>query len=155
MIAIDPGVSKGIGYAEFTPSLGLLICAELMREGDVIELLHLVPRQLVVIEFPRIYPAASQKGDQNDLLELARVCGRIEQAALAEGHTVEMIYPRDWKGTIDADVMVDRIQDRLGEGETAMVTLPSAKSLHDNVWDAVGIGLWKLGRLEPRKVFPR
>lgn len=106
----------------------------------------------LVVEMPRIYPAARQTGNQNDLVNLA---GTVAAVSTLLVETRTLVYPRDWKGTLDPDSMIERIQKRLSPEETARVELPSAASLHHNVWDAVGIGLHAVGRLEPRKVFPR
>lgn len=163
--AVDPGVN-GCGVCvvdiDCDPPLineGRLASARYLRGGreemaDWLDF-HFNRGDRFRIEFPRIYPAASQKGDQNDLLQLARVVGGIQEAALARGLVVELIYPRDWKGTLDADEMTLRIQGRLTPAEVARVHLPTAKSLAHNVWDAVGIALHAVDRLQPRKVFPR
>jgi hypothetical protein len=65
--------------------------------------------------------------------------------------------PREWKGTLDGDVMVERIKSRVDErpAERARVQFPQAQDKHHNVWDAIGVGLFVVGRLAPRKVFPR
>ncbi|QSQ17199.1 hypothetical protein [Myxococcus landrumensis] len=109
----------------------------------------------VASECPQVYTAGKSKGDPNDLIELAGVVGRV---AGALGATSERSYwPREWKGTLDGDVMVERIKARIDERphEHLCVRLPRAKDKHHNVWDAVGIGLHVTGRLAPRKVFPR
>ena len=111
------------------------------------------PFQLV-IELPRVYPASHQKGDQNDLIQLAGVVGTLG-GALSDVASRRSIYPRDWKGSMDADVFIERIKQRLGAAEHLRVELPSCSSLHHNIWDAIGIGLHALGRLAPRRAFPR
>ena len=155
MISIDPGVN-GCGVAVFRDD-GSLERAFYARPSRIELGLFFTEysRGVVRIEFPRIYRAASQKGDQNDLMQLARVAGRLEAWAQDAGHTVELVYPRDWKGTLDGDAMVERIKERLTDYERNFVQLPSAKSLGHNVYDGIGIGLQALGRLEPRKVIPR
>ncbi|NOJ83830.1 hypothetical protein [Myxococcus xanthus] len=65
------------------------------------------------------------------------------------------VYPRDWKGSLDADAFIERIKQRIDAAEHLRVELPSYSSLHHNVWDAIGIGLHALGRLAPHRVFPR
>ncbi|WP_141592263.1 hypothetical protein [Myxococcus sp. AB056] len=109
----------------------------------------------VASECPQVYTAGKSKGDPNDLIELAGVVGRVvgELSATSE----RSFLPREWKGTLDGDVMVERIKARLGERpqEHLRVQLPRAQDKHHNVWDAVGIGLYVVGRLAPRKVFPR
>nr|BDT33744.1 hypothetical protein MFMH1_34130 [Myxococcus sp. MH1] len=106
-------------------------------------------------ECPQVYTAGKSKGDPNDLIELAGVVGRVAGSLKA---TSERSYlPREWKGTLDADVMIERIKARLAERphEYLRVQLPRAQDKHHNVWDAIGIGLHVVGRLAPRKVFPR
>ncbi|MCP3163313.1 hypothetical protein [Myxococcus qinghaiensis] len=111
------------------------------------------PFQLV-IEMPRVYAAAHQKGDQNDLIQLAGVVGMLG-GFLTNVASRRSVYPREWKGTVDADAFIERIKQRLDAVEHLRVELPSAASLHHNVWDAIGIGLHALGRLAPRRIFPR
>lgn len=111
------------------------------------------PHQLV-IELPRVYAAAHQKGDQNDLIQLSGVVG-MWGGGLPNVATRRSVYPRDWKGTLDADAFIKRIKQRLDAAEHLRVELPSSFSLHHNVWDAIGIGLHALGRLTRRQVFPR
>ncbi|MCP3167706.1 hypothetical protein [Myxococcus qinghaiensis] len=108
----------------------------------------------LIIELPRVYAAAQQKGDQNDLIQLAGVVGMLG-GCLPGVIGRRGVYPRDWKGTVDADAFIERIKQRLDAVEHLRVELPSAASLHHNVWDAIGIGLHALGRLAPRRVFPR
>ncbi|QDE69473.1 hypothetical protein BHS09_22205 [Myxococcus xanthus] len=109
----------------------------------------------VASECPQVYTAGKSKGDPNDLIELAGVVGRVAGGlGAANEHS---FLPREWKGTLDGDVMVERIKARLGERphEHLRVQLPRAQDKHHNVWDAIGIGLHVVGRLAPRKVFPR
>ncbi|AGC44557.1 hypothetical protein MYSTI_03245 [Myxococcus stipitatus DSM 14675] len=108
----------------------------------------------LIIEMPRVYAAAHQKGDQNDLIQLSGVVGMLG-GYLPNVATRRSVHPRDWKGTLDADAFIERIKQRLDASEHLRVELPSSSALHHNVWDAIGIGLHALGRLTPRKVFPR
>lgn len=107
----------------------------------------------VVVEMPKVYPSARQVGDQNDLMNLVGVVASIVNLGLSDRR--RLLYPRDWKGTLDADDMIERIQGRLSAEETKRVRLPGAASKAHNVWDAVGIGLYVVGRLEARKVIAR
>jgi hypothetical protein len=109
----------------------------------------------VVSECPQVYTAGKSKGDPNDLIELAGVVGRV--AGSLGGNTEASFLPRQWKGTLDADAMIERIKARVDkrQGERGRVQLPRAKDKQHNVWDAVGVGLHAVGRLAPRKVFPR
>lgn len=106
----------------------------------------------VCVEIPRVYNAGNQKGDQNDLIALAGVGYSLGCAVVAADRRIRY-FPREWKGTIDADKMTDRIERRLDRVEKAMIeTCPA--SLRHNVIDAIGIGLKELGRLEPVRVYP-
>lgn len=156
LVAIDPGV-KACGVAVFDSGRLTLALHQEVTPATTFTRQNwcFFAGGHVVIEMPRIYPGSRQKGDQNDLMRLAVVVGRLYEAALAAGSTVELVEPRAWKGTLDGDAMVERIKGRLPIGESSQVFLPTAASLQHNVWDAIGIGLKKLGRLDPVKVFPR
>lgn len=168
IVGIDPGLSA-CGVSVF--KAGVLERAGLVRGLDAsyplaarwcalvqnvrIWLDALGDREIeLVVEMPKIYPAASQKGDQNDLLNLAGV-----SAALLTGIDAwpkRHVYPRDWKGTLDADDFIaEHIMPRTTPTERQRIEFPSAASLAHNVWDAVGIGLFACGRLERRRVFPK
>lgn len=150
ILAIDPGVHF-CGLAISDPKTKTIVDAVYLPLDQVWR--YMCEQYMftkVVIECPRIYPQARQKGDQNDLINLARVVGQLERWAECP---VQIVYPRDWKGTVDPDVMIDRIKKRLTNIEGLQVRLPKAKSKHHNVWDAVGINLWATGRLKPNKVY--
>lgn len=111
-----------------------------------------VQPQRVVLEWPQVRAAGKGRGDPNDLLFLAGVDAAI--GAELFPWDARCVVPREWKGTIPPDVLISRVQDRLSEEERARVILP-AKSLAHNVWDAVGIALWTVGRLAPHRVIAR
>lgn len=170
LISIDPGVRR-CGVALFVDErlvrAGLVsLTAAAAEEGDA-ECCNALagavtgfPGRIpyltdIVVEFPKVYPAAQQKGDQNDLLRLAAVAGACMTRVTVFGER-RFVFPREWKGTIDPDAFIERrIKPALAAEEHARIELPSAKSLSHNVYDAIGIGLWALGRLEPKRVFPR
>lgn len=173
IVAVDPGLNA-CGVAIFSENARLEI-AELVRnerdasadlptrwEGAALAVGAFIARasrqyphtdRTIVVEMPKVYPAAQQKGDQNDLMNLVGVVASIVNLGMSERR--RLLYPRDWKGTIDADVMIRRVAARLTTTEAARVVLHSAKGLQHNVWDAVGIGLHVVGRLEPKKVIAR
>ncbi len=112
----------------------------------------------LLIEVPRIYQGSKQKGDPDDILQVAGVVGAI--SAIGTWGTVRGIHPRDWKGTINPEVMIERIQwldprekkrPRLTHAEFDTIERPRAVSLEHNMWDAIGIGLHHLGRLAPNR----
>lgn len=123
----------------------------------------------VIIERPQIYTHTQGRKDPNDLIPLAAVGGAL---AYAYPFDHRWVLPHTWKGSIDADLMTVRIRERLTPDEFAAVELPKntcpdcvrrlpkstctkSSCLAHNVFDAVGIGLWSLGRLERHRVFPR
>lgn len=113
---------------------------------------YLSETRILAVERPQIYTWGKGKGDPNQLIPLAEIGAGL---ACALPWTEYRTYrPRQWKGTIDGDVMVARISARgpgslLTPEEHARVDLPCASLAH-NVWDAVGIGLHHYGRLSTR-----
>jgi len=123
--AIDPGARAG--WALFF-GRDLTACGP----GDPDELVG-----EVVIECPRVYPHG--KVDPNDLIVLARRVGRIEERA---GRPCTLVFPRAWKGTVKKPIMTARILSRMTTAERGLLM-----KIDHNVIDAIGLGLWKVGRL--------
>lgn len=100
----------------------------------------------VVVEKMQIYPGAFAK---TDLMNVGIVSGEFVGLLWARWLVsgVEYVYPRTWKGSIEKGAHHPRIMAALSESEISMIELPRAKSLHHNIVDAVGIGLWHCGRL--------
>lgn len=168
IFSVDPGC-RGCGAAlwaegkllsaEYIPNpmlKGLGVdSARHMAEALCCWVAPLVEGDSVVLEVPRVYPARFQKGDQNDLIALSLVVGAIA-GAFESDLTFVQCFPRDWKGTADADrVVIPMIQGLLKSHETSAVRLPRSAELQHNVWDAVGIGLHYLKRLGPTRVFSK
>ncbi len=105
----------------------------------------------LVVEVPRIYPAGSQKGDQNDLIGVALVAGAVASAVMSED--VIQYFPREWKGTAKKEDVIEIIKSRIDSEESKAVILPRAQDLAHNVWDSVGIGLHYFGRLLPARKY--
>ncbi len=135
MICIDPGV-KACGVAIFYN--GTLSRAFYAPK----EKCKLAIWEPMIIEMPRIYPGSGQqKGDLNDLLNLAAVVGYFEGST----GDVKRVFPSEWKGNVPKPIMTKRILSRLTVEESTRIENAGAKT--HNIIDAVGIGLWKLGRL--------
>jgi hypothetical protein len=96
-----------------------------------------------------VYPGPQQKGDQNDLIAVATVVGAV--CAGNRWESIRLVEPREWKGTIKKAIFAERIEGRLTTQEKETVLLPGNKKLALDVWDAVGIGLFDLGRLGPKR----
>jgi hypothetical protein len=117
----------------------------------------------IVYEWPQVYRAARAPGDPNDLLGLVAVGAGVAaclEALAAERNsrdgslTIYTPLPSEWAGQLPKTKSGDpweslrgqRVSSRLSSQERALVP----KS-HDAL-DAVGIGLWALGRFERRLV---
>lgn len=144
LIAIDPGVHR-CGVAFFMD--GQLQLAEYQENSYLFGNEWETSRSYrnVVVEMPRIYPGAQQrKGDLNDLLNLAAVVGRVEEKFKTA--VVSRVFPQKWKGQVPKQVMNARVLSKLSDVERARILSVGAKD--HNTIDAVGIGLWALGRLK-------
>lgn len=110
-----------------------------------------------VVEFPRIYQrvANKSKGDPNDLTPLAGIA--IGVLVKLDPTTAVRVFPSEWKGQMPEDATTSRVRSRLDlfEAQCLKNAEERAKSLAHNVVDAVGIGLWALGRFDRRRVIPR
>lgn len=105
----------------------------------------------IIIEHPRIYPGVSEK-NPNDLLDVVAVgaaCGALLQEI---GPFPTTVFPSEWKGTVKKSVMTERIKKALSPEELKRCRFTN-KSDDSDMLDAVGIGLWHLGRLN-KKVYP-
>lgn len=163
MIAcIDPGTSAkgGTGVAYFSDP-GVLLEAFLLRPPQVLDVAERIRQtveqvhapshvRLCIVEWPQIY-----KGDPRDPNHLLGLAG-MAMAIVTRLHpgTVQSVLPRTWKGTLDGDAMTERIAGRLRPEELQRIA-PCPASLRHNVLDAVGLGLWHLGRLERKRAFRR
>lgn len=148
ILTIDPGKHfHGCALWEDTELAGAWYCEsdafldELVRHIDVLWI------NQVVVERMQIYPQTGV-AKANDLLEVENSAGRaigcIKALTAAE---VTRVYASKWKGQVPKQIMTDRIIAKLPADEAGRIELPTAKSKHHNVWDAVGIGLWELRRL--------
>lgn len=171
ILAIDPGM-RGCGCALFHPTYKTLIRAAYVRgskdaeraqswldmasavnqwvtvaQAEFMKRQRLPPDLHLAIELPRVYQGAKQKGDPNDLIDLAAVVGAIVMLLDDRGGSAKVYYPYEWKGQVPKQIHHDRARGRLNVTETATVELPSAKSLQHNVWDAVALGLTHLNRM--------
>ncbi len=123
----------------------------------------------VVFERPQWYQRGKSKGDPNQLAGVAGVAANV--TGILSVHAQVAILsptPAEWIGQVPKTCPVckankkkcpackgsawntprgKRIRSRLTEAELALV--PD----QNDAIDAVGLGLWSLGRLEPRSVF--
>lgn len=98
--------------------------------GNVLEWLGIVRPDVIVIELPQVYQGRLQKGDPNDLIDLAVLVGALLHAI---PHSVALLpRPREWKGQVPKDIHHRRIRERIPDFG------PSGK----DTMDAVGLALW-------------
>ena len=105
----------------------------------------------VVVEWPQVY-VKRLRTNPNDLLALAGVDSAL--CALFPRCKHVTYLPMEWKQQIDKEAHHRRAMARLSEAECGCIKLP-AKDLQHNVFDAIALGLKHLGRLEPKRVYPR
>lgn len=144
LVAMDPG-KRLAAWAAFDDS-NQLVFAEL-RHYDSYRNLGLDSCETLLCEWPQIYPGP-RTADPNDLLPLTACIGAV--AALTKHATLTTVAPRIWTGSRPKIPNHARIYKRLSETERSVLEaafLGVAKSLQHNIIDAVGIGLYGLGRL--------
>jgi len=152
LLAIDPGFAEksGTGFAWFVEDTLVRVGCVGTPPGDLRARAHAIGlafqaemenAERIVIELPRIYPLARQKGDQNDLVDLAYLAGALDSVGVAGA----LVHPRTWKGQVPKEIMGQRILAALRPEERALMEKVSAG--RHNAIDAAGLGLWAIGRL--------
>ncbi len=112
-------------------------------EADVAKHTPLSNISTLVLEGQQVYRTAQQRGDQDDLLQLAGVNGAI--SVLFKHVTDVWLYlPRVWKGQVPQKIFAMRMSRSLTEVEEARVNVcPS--SLRHNTLHALGLTRFHLG----------
>ena len=153
-VAIDPGVhgcgvsvwyENNLVHAEYAKGHGSQVHPLMEVIPGVVKALEGMEIDTLLIEKPKVYDTAHQIGDQRDLINLSIVVGEILYALAPQTKAALLVEPWEWKNQTPKHISEKRTRKALLAEETKMVVLPSAKSLHHNVWDAVGIGLWRFG----------
>ena len=146
LIAFDPGKDH-FAYAAFEENR-LVRCNRLSAWNEGIEKMTALKGDvLAFIELPQVYNQRHWKGDPNDLLAVALTVGALK-FAVRKASAIELVPPHKWKGNVPKAVMLKRIESKLDTEEKEILSQISvAKSKRHDVLDAIGIGLWALGRL--------
>ena len=147
ILCVDPGTTCA-GFAIFSKSDSSLIRCGVFRGDDWIDTANKIPEfegiEKLIIEDPRIYPVTNV--NPNDLMKLAKAVGAIV-AKIDAKHT-KLVTPSKWKKSVPKKIHQKRIWRTLEEKEKEILDgCLCPKSLHHNVVDAVGIGLWELKRM--------
>ena len=157
MLSIDPGLG-GTGWAywesrKHPTSVGIVrdtarddlltercyeLCGKLWKAIPQ----HDIPT--VIIEMPQhMTNRAGIAAQAGSVYKLAFLVGTISLywRMGTSRATVHAIQPGEWKGQLPKDVVKRRIEQRLGRATCRRLNIRS------HAYDAVGIGLWALGRL--------
>lgn len=124
-----------------------------------------VAPRVLILEWPQIYTVSKSKGDPNDLIGLAGVgmalAGIVGMGVAARDLVLQVTSytPAEWAGQLPKSTKVSgfaasprtkRIRSRLDAAELAAI----AEVASHDAFDAIGIGLHALGRLDPVRIFP-
>lgn len=139
LIAVDPG--KRTGIAVFGGTDDRELGAAYAVDGDTWE-----PDQTwwgadVVAELPTHY--SQSLVDPNDLIKLAYRLGRV--VGCLRPRAVRLVEPRTWKKNVPKPIHHKRISRELQPRE--LLGAPKLGANPD-AWDAIGLGLWHLGRIQ-------
>lgn len=146
-LAIDPGAELGWARSEMgrIKACGLVHvvndapCSTLPECEDGV----------VVIEEPIYRQGGQNRVDPNDLIHLGIKVGRVTEVYLSRRNKIEMVTPSTWKGSIPKHIQEERTEAELDDTERALL-LQCIKGVprtyQHNVWDAVGILIWRLKR---------
>lgn len=150
VFAIDPG--KHMGWAYFLDGKlvdsgycskraflsGILSRAE-SRAGQKLPPSDISPVSVLIGEMPTYRGRQGEnKGTPDTLIALGVTLGQAVGLYMRKVEVVEFVTPNEWKGSVPKDICHRRIEKVLDEDEQ----LPD----NHNAKDAVGVGLWKLGR---------
>lgn len=138
-MTIDPG--NHTGWARFDSAL--LVACGLTTPAQWLELVLVMTadRPAILIEEPTLYPHS--KARPADVMALQLKVGELKGRFEMAGCKVELVQPRVWKHQIPKHVHNARTLKHLSNSERAL-----AEGQRHDVLDAVGLGLWKLGRLK-------
>jgi len=103
----------------------------------------------VWIERPIFQQGGRNEVDPNDLIVLGIKVGRIAEPYLVLDNQVHIIRSTDWKGGTPKDIQEQRTRNSLSAVELELVTQrvnAVPKTYRHNIWDAVGILIWRLKR---------
>lgn len=103
----------------------------------------------VIIEVPVIRPQRVERANPNNLMKVAVVAGMALASFYSVTGEVEIISPQRWKGNRPKNVDNAYTLQLLSSPEkhtykASVFELPAG--IHNNVIDAIGIGLWAIKR---------
>lgn len=153
--SLDPGGRKGLAWADF--GNGDLVRCGVARTKEremgkiALDFAKGVPSltpDVVIVEEMCIYPGQTASlGAENDLLKIQALASYV--AGRSGASQVIWVKAREWKGNVPKNVTRSRVHDQLNVVEALVFQqgiekLPAA--LHEDVYDAVALGLYYLKR---------
>lgn len=160
ILSIDPGLT-GTGWAAWEPpfrrpsAIGVIKIRNkdewwIRCQQVADEIATMCDRQSwVVAEFTEYHAAvtSSMGWKTGDLQRLTFLCGVIAGRVYPTRFTP--VTASGWKGQLPKDVAAARVQKLIGRKACRRLGLPEIQRRSDtHAWDAVGIGLWALGRFK-------
>lgn len=156
ILAVDPG-TKELGWCSMSTTIDghpVVVGAGLLRAKNFSAMLEALPAFCaqwniaeLVVEMPKVYRRGEAKVDPADLILIAMVGGAVIGGVC---HTKTWTpLPSDWKGQVPKDVMQKRLKKLLSKRELETVEQDLAdvpRGVRHNVWDAIGIAMWKAKR---------
>ena len=145
LLAIDPGTD--CGWSLFVETR-LVACGLGDPRHSTAHRVKDIER--VVIERPFVYPKSPV--DPNDIIALALKAGEWAGHYRSWSEIV-YVFPWQWKGSVPKPIHHQRIRAKLSEQELKVLRLAKRDTLHavqkskvHNVVDAIGLGLFGVGR---------
>lgn len=135
LVSIDPGTKKSAIAA--WNNYGQLVFADDLPNSQIRTFLNQITTARVVIETPVLYPKSRKvHKDVKRLLIIAQEFkNRVQNG--------EAVKPSEWKGQVPKNIHKHRILKALTQLEMRSIITPD----NHNTIDAIGIGLFALGRL--------
>jgi hypothetical protein len=100
------------------------------------------PLTVLAVEVPRVYVNGAARPE--DIVQLAVVAGAFVGGVDAEFYSLPR--PSEWKGTIDGKILCTRVLNIASVAERLIVARAEGGNT-THVQDALGLGLWVLGRM--------
>jgi len=145
LLAVDPG-GACLGWAYFEGGL-LRGCGLSRTKAKTVDERAAHHRRELACFFPdrvvcerMTWRGRRSKATPQDLMDLNVIAGALGR---------EWVTPAQWKGHAPKEIHQPRILKALDARERELVSCVKPPSLRHNAIDAVGIGLFALGRLRP------
>lgn len=161
LMAIDPGNCSGI--AVFDKGILYDVYLHDWSKSQFVNTSKYLDPDELVIEIPKIYPRENWKGDPNDEIKVAVIAGKFIGCFNNLPYSrIQEVRPHQWKGSRPKKVHCLYILGLLLPKEIVVLERDLKKSymvIKDeisqdkktkthNAIDAIGVGLWKLRRVQ-------